>query len=155
MHQPLLCHPFLVCLFSLYVRALWFMCAWVWGSYPAGLIQTTKCPTTEIHSQPCLNFSTVGSEATISLCITKSLVCSGGHSLLGFSALAFGATFLFQKKTGERDNLVISWTLLLGWTWGRLVERSMSLALTSSTSQDNVDTGMPRLLCVWGSLLGR
>lgn len=63
---------------------------------------------TEIHSQPCLNFSTVGSEATISLCITKSLVCSGGHSLLGFSALAFGATFLFQKKTGERDNLVIS-----------------------------------------------
>lgn len=31
----------------------------------------------------------------------------------------------------------------------------MSLALVTLASQDNIDTGMPWLLCVWGSLLGR
>lgn len=53
---------------------------------------------TEIHSQPCLNFSTVGSEATISLCITKSLVCSGGHSLLGFFCSGFWCHLSLPKE---------------------------------------------------------
>lgn len=66
-------------------------------------------------------------------------------------SLSLGTTILFLKKRREGDLLVILRALLLGLD----LRPSDWKEPVTGVSQDSIDTGVPRPLRVWGSLLGR